>query len=273
MSVQSRKTAKNAVKSPKNLNKGHRKAIQLMVNNIEEKLLQLSMRCKFSAIGALASMAAPFVKLTIDYTFFNPQKLGFLDTLLAQLSNPQQAFDYGMITLGAFVTLTAGGLLADSIARTVRSSYIDALTGAYNQKYLQKYARRKIQNSAVIVIDLDNFKPVNDKYGHQAGDYVLRQAGKIFLSHKRNEDMIYRSGIGDEFLFILPSTDERGAKILLDRLLLEVGKIKYAGKDLNIGFSAGVVISGGDGITNLEKLKNEADKKMYEEKLKRKKSR
>ena len=88
----------------------------------------------------------------------------------------------------------------------------DPLTGLPNRSLIFEYTRhllaaanRKHSRGAILFIDLDRFKPVNDQYGHEAGDELLRQVAKRMLACVRQEDMIGRIG-GDEFVIVLPTT-------------------------------------------------------------------
>ncbi len=104
----------------------------------------------------------------------------------------------------------------------------DGLTGIFNHAYIvgeleQEIERVKRYNAAfsVVLIDIDNFKRVNDSYGHLAGDAVLRQIAQVMLSNLRTIDIVGRYG-GEEFLIILPETDLERAVAVSERLRLAV---------------------------------------------------
>jgi two-component system, cell cycle response regulator len=106
----------------------------------------------------------------------------------------------------------------DHISRT------DVLTGLRNRRHVQEYlarlvslARRTAEPIAVLVVDVDHFKSVNDRHGHDAGDTVLRQVAERMASSVRLEDMVGRWG-GEEFLVVLPNTAAEGAAELAERL-------------------------------------------------------
>ena len=105
----------------------------------------------------------------------------------------------------------------EAISRT------DTLTGLPNRRHLQEHlmaaassARRRPETMAVLMIDVDHFKGVNDRFGHDAGDVVLRAIGTRLASACRQEDIVGRWG-GEEFLVVAPSTDVAGAAVLAER--------------------------------------------------------
>ncbi len=94
----------------------------------------------------------------------------------------------------------------------------DPLTGLLNRRYLREYlprelirARRNGSSLAVIIVDLDYFKRVNDTFGHEAGDLVLRELGALLMSHIRGSDIACRFG-GEEFALVLPEASLEGAR-------------------------------------------------------------
>lgn len=131
----------------------------------------------------------------------------------------------------------------------------DSLTGAYNRRYLNEFAndylkivkREKIDFS-LLIVDLDDFKNINDTYGHEIGDEVLIQFVKIARETIRENDLIIRFG-GDEFILLLPNTSINNAKFLASKIInriseynmineikffVSVGVSDYQEKDLNI---------------------------------------
>jgi diguanylate cyclase (GGDEF)-like protein len=101
----------------------------------------------------------------------------------------------------------------------------DALTGLLNRYGLQRVlaheyaeARRYARSLSCLMIDLDNFKTINDTFGHATGDAALKQVGTILTDVVRRSDMVSRYG-GDEFLVLLPETDLEGAEALAEKVL------------------------------------------------------
>ncbi|HEU0143948.1 MAG TPA: GGDEF domain-containing protein, partial [Nitrososphaera sp.] len=100
----------------------------------------------------------------------------------------------------------------------------DALTGLLNRYGLQRVlahehaeARRYNRPLSCLMIDLDNFKTINDTYGHSAGDTALQQVSTILTEAVRRSDMVFRYG-GEEFLVLLPETDLEGAAQLAEKI-------------------------------------------------------
>ena len=101
----------------------------------------------------------------------------------------------------------------------------DALTGVYNRAYLDQYLAREFENSlrqhwplSIAFADLDNFKAINDTYGHQAGDRILQTTARILRDNTRETDLIARYG-GEEFVVVLPATDAETAHSICERIV------------------------------------------------------
>ncbi|MGO9512942.1 MAG: HDOD domain-containing protein [Steroidobacteraceae bacterium] len=101
----------------------------------------------------------------------------------------------------------------------------DALTGVYNRAYLDQVLAREFEHStrhkwplSVAFADLDNFKSINDKFGHQAGDRILQATARILRGNTRETDLIARYG-GEEFVVVLPATDADTARSICERIV------------------------------------------------------
>ena len=151
------------------------------------------------------------------------------------------------IRLGLF--LTTAQLLAHLKAHLSNEKYLsrtDDLTGVLNGRGFTELADKMFElserhgrSTTLAYIDLDNFKHVNDTLGHSEGDKVLKVIGEVFLSTIRKTDVAGRLG-GDEFAIVLPETDESGAKLMLDKLRIELVKAMQL-NNWAISFSIGVV--------------------------------
>jgi diguanylate cyclase (GGDEF)-like protein len=105
-----------------------------------------------------------------------------------------------------------------------RLSIIDMLTGAYNRRAFDQEIVKEVTRSnriheplSCLFLDLDHFKKINDNYGHQAGDRVLRTIGKLLLQQLRKTDLVARYG-GEEFAILLPGCDEKQAALVSENL-------------------------------------------------------
>lgn len=127
----------------------------------------------------------------------------------------------------------------------------DSLTGLLNHNAIKDLvedeidrANRQNQPLSVVLIDIDHFKKVNDTYGHQAGDIVIRQLSNLLNTRLRRYDGVGRYG-GEEFMVTLPNTDEQTALHLINRLRLQFGQsaiMTEGGNALFCTFSAGIAI-------------------------------
>jgi diguanylate cyclase (GGDEF)-like protein len=118
---------------------------------------------------------------------------------------------------------------------------------------------------ALLILDLDGFKEVNDTYGHQVGDLVLKQLAKRLRAKLRDSDTIARLG-GDEFAVVLPGDDQPGAAEAAGRLVKALEPpFNIKGKRLEIGASIGVAVFPGDGVY-ADTLMRKADEAMYKAK-------
>ena len=101
-------------------------------------------------------------------------------------------------------------------ARLNRLASLDTLTGLRNRRGLDELIDENA-DCAVMVCDLDDFKQINDRYGHETGDLVLARFAEILREHTREADIAVRLG-GDEFCVILPGTDYDGARLVAERI-------------------------------------------------------
>lgn len=156
--------------------------------------------------------------------------------------------------------------LKDEITRLATH---DELTDLYNRRYLigqilelLSLARRNNWWMSLLYMDLNHFKPINDTYGHSAGDAVLRDIARRLQPLTRQEDILARWG-GDEFVFLLPATDAKGALQVAER----VAKVfehpfRFLGTSAQVGVSIGVASMPAK-EAELSELVLRADEAMY----------
>ncbi|HZW19752.1 sensor domain-containing protein [Noviherbaspirillum sp.] len=153
------------------------------------------------------------------------------------------------------------------------ASLHDALTGLPNRSMLFEYAshllphnRRTSHSAAVLFLDLDRFKPINDTHGHAVGDLVLKEVASRLLAGTRAEDIVVRLG-GDEFVILLQDLKSRSAAAEVARHILDRINQPYLIGDLSLSLSTSIGISTfpGDG-QDLDTLISHADTAMYQAK-------
>jgi diguanylate cyclase (GGDEF)-like protein len=121
---------------------------------------------------------------------------------------------------------TATGDTAPHALEIQEETRRDPLTGVYNRDHLDQFLGREFENStshkwplSVAFADLDNFKLINDSFGHQAGDRILQATARILRGNTRETDLIARYG-GEEFVVVLPATDAETARSICERIVM-----------------------------------------------------
>jgi diguanylate cyclase (GGDEF)-like protein/PAS domain S-box-containing protein len=149
----------------------------------------------------------------------------------------------------------------------------DALTGLPNRRLMQDrlnqailQARRNQTHVALLFLDLDRFKLVNDTLGHETGDYVLRDVAKRLMKVVREGDTVSREG-GDEFVIVLPDLEKpESAQVVANKILHELAKpIEVSGHELTVTASIGISHYPND-ATDIQHLLKHADSAMYQAK-------
>jgi len=157
-------------------------------------------------------------------------------------------------------------------------AHFDNLTGSCNRGYgialldqQLKLAHRKKQKISLAYFDIDGFKDINDTFGHEEGDRVLKEVAKLFKSTLRKVDIICRIG-GDEFLLIFPDSSLNDVPLIIERLNKNLEKLNQTlNKPYKIGFSIGISYYDPDHPQSIDELISIADENMYKEKNKKSK--
>ncbi len=153
----------------------------------------------------------------------------------------------------------------------VQSAFNDALTGVKNRAAFEsnfkreiEISRRKASELSLIVLDIDHFKRVNDRFGHTVGDLVLKNVAQAVEASIRCSDALYRYG-GEEFVVVLHGTDQPGAQLLAERIRQNVEALHFTSpKGLNVTLSLGVTTMLQD--DRCEALFERADAALYQAK-------
>lgn len=164
--------------------------------------------------------------------------------------------------------------LRSNVRDGLKMAVIDPLTGLYNRRYATQHMQRIIERSgesglpyAVIMMDLDRFKSVNDAHGHDAGDSVLKEFARRLQENLRGIDLVARLG-GEEFLVVLPDTGPKEVEIAAERLRNAIDRKGFeltGGQNIPVTVSIGVTF-GGSNDKNPGLLIRQADSALYESK-------
>ena len=221
-------------------------------------------------VGAGALLVAPRIALALAV-------LASVAYIAAGFVVDQTPSTASLIQMG--VNLTGVYLLAyvgSSVGReqrrardaAIRLSTIDSLTGLYNRTFFFSALEREIARGdrsgrafCLVMLDLDDLKAINDRFGHVAGDQVLRAVSDIVRSGVRKIDVAARYG-GDEFVALLPETDPTGGWVLAEKVRLMVAEQGMPGVDPGPTVSVGVVSYPADG-RSADALLVSADRAMY----------
>jgi diguanylate cyclase (GGDEF)-like protein len=180
----------------------------------------------------------------------------------------QMAVNLTGVYLLAYIGASVGREQRRARDAAIRLSTIDSLTGLYNRTFFFSALEREIARGdrsgrafCLVMLDLDNLKEVNDRFGHIAGDQVLRGVADIVRNGVRKIDVAARYG-GDEFVALLPETDPTGGWVLAEKIRLTVAEQGLPGVDPGPTVSVGVVSYPADG-RSADALLVSADRAMY----------
>lgn len=162
--------------------------------------------------------------------------------------------------------------------QTAHAAMTDGLTGLFNRRYFDSTVAIECSKSvdlgtslSLLVMDVDNFKQINDRFGHPGGDDILRQLGGIIREVVRKSNIVARVG-GDEFAAVLPNTDANDAQILAERIRAGVAKHQFKVRsnegDVDVPVTVSIGISGFLGSHDeMHALYERADKALYAAKM------
>ena len=171
----------------------------------------------------------------------------------------------GRRTIGLHREIEAKNKLLEEMAHT------DSLTGLPNRRAIEEWAARQLRGAArhgfaiwVANADLDNFKSINDSYGHDAGDRVLQKFSEVLRESTRASDISGRMG-GDEFLLVMTHLDEKSTRLTVERLRKQFAALQFSfgGETVSVTASFGIAGFQGKEPPDFTKLVRQADKALY----------
>lgn len=215
----------------------------------------------------------------------------FLTVVCVQLFSPEQLFldytySYEFKTRLIFSFVTISVLFAvyeaarqSSYQRVIAMSnkfqqqaMYDPLSGLHNRRGMKinlekEYSRSKRNHFAMTVMmcDIDHFKLVNDKYGHDKGDEVIKTVAEIFSTQLREQDSLARWG-GEEYLFLLPMTSGKQSLILAEKLRKKIESVKFSHKQAEFNITVSIGIHQFRAIDTIEHAISMADSCLYQAK-------
>lgn len=152
------------------------------------------------------------------------------------------------------------------------ASMVDSLTNVFSRNFLRELLQGEISRAernnrplGLIMSDVDNFKMVNDRFGHLMGDYVLAQIASILKSCVRGSDYVVRYG-GDEFLIVLSETDATGSQVVVNRIREKVGEWDRTSRVGNVSLGVSMGLHQHVPGQTVEQSVAEADTRMYADK-------
>lgn len=205
---------------------------------------------------------------------------GFLDEIRSETIGDVFSNFLFILIMNLVISLLIAYLFYRNRSQKVHMQHlatIDTLTGLMNRQFFLEMAAKSLglvsrnsEMAALLFMDLDGFKPINDTYGHDAGDYVLKEVASQLTTTLRQSDLSARFG-GDEFtMLLLNLKTKEDINLIVSKVRSGLeGSLYFRNKKFSIGCSIGCAFYPEDGET-IQKLIERADMKMYEDKRKRK---
>ncbi|XQW85639.1 GGDEF domain-containing protein [Thalassotalea piscium] len=205
-----------------------------------------------------------YVLIPLPFFVIVPNFL-FTDVFLSQSLNFVWMILQTIILFGSLTLL----LLSDVIDMHYKNSVTDPLTQLFNRRHFMDQASVLISSAnrycfpmSVIICDIDQFKKVNDGYGHNVGDKVIVAFAQLLKSKAREEDVTARFG-GEEFIILLPQTDAQGAANLAERMRSAAENMVISADGIMLNVTASFGVATFDNTINIEDNIKHADEAMY----------
>jgi diguanylate cyclase (GGDEF)-like protein len=208
-----------------------------------------------------------------------------IGTLLLRTSRAGRAFSKEEVRFCSAIANASANALYNAFlyerlhkekVRYEKLAVTDYLTSIYNIRYFYKRLEEEFSRAvryqtelSCIMLDIDHFKRVNDKYGHRIGDTVLREFAQLVKRHTRKSDLFARYG-GEEFIILLPQTSSKGSMVEAERLrkIVKGHQFKALKKGHSVTVSLGVACSPDERIKNHDELIHRADSALFKAKEK-----
>ena len=201
------------------------------------------------------------------------QKVVGILSVQAQIANQ---FNSYQLTLLELIAPYVASALENSVlfSRIETLAITDELSGVFNRHYFNKTLKREFERSqrykrplSLLIMDIDNFKEINDHYGHICGDEVVHQFGELFKKHVRESDIIARFG-GDEFAVIMPETTSKQAQLVAEKFENLCNKYEFVFQENELKVTASIGVAEVDHVSDMkpEDLIHKADYAMYQAK-------
>ena len=212
-----------------------------------------------------------FVKsMAIAPIFLDGKRIGSLNQADITAKRFQPGIDTSLLEqLAVKVSLCLSNVTAHEKLRYL--AYHDPLTGLLNRRVMESVLEREfyryqryLKNLTVVFVDLDHFKKVNDAYGHNRGDDLLKYVAAALIELSRNTDVVARYA-GDEFVMILPETDHQSANLLMQRIQrhLDRNPLRIAKVTIPVSISYGISSASDARIDGPRTLIKRADEALY----------
>jgi diguanylate cyclase (GGDEF)-like protein len=245
----------------------------LSLSGAKISMQEVSLQLYSSGVKISPSHSASFAKMWFLPLRIADKPLGMIVVLPKNRGKSNNGTKELMSTISNILAMSLKN--AQEYYKLKEMTAIDNLTGLFNRKGLKSFIQKEFQRAkrycrplSFIMIDVNNFKAINDSFGHQAGDFVLQKLAGFLLNSVRQADIVARYG-GDEFAILLPDTGTERAGMLINRVLSDLEKqaFEWESEKIKVEISCGISTTSELKKQESEKeLISKADAKLYDAK-------